>query len=51
MFTYMNEALVAHQIHPVIDNVYPFEDAKSAFSHLEKGSNGKNCDRILVYFG
>ncbi|PRB05513.1 NAD(P)-dependent alcohol dehydrogenase [Chryseobacterium sp. MYb7] len=41
MFTHMNEALAAHQIHPIIDHVYPFEDAKSAFSHLEKGAIGK----------
>ncbi|PWN63715.1 zinc-dependent alcohol dehydrogenase family protein [Chryseobacterium viscerum] len=41
MFTHMNEALAAHQIHPVIDRVYPFEDVKSAFSHLEKGATGK----------
>jgi NADPH:quinone reductase-like Zn-dependent oxidoreductase len=41
MFTHMNEALAAHQIHPIIDHVYPFEDAKSAFSHLEKGATGK----------
>ncbi|MDR6462908.1 zinc-binding dehydrogenase [Chryseobacterium sediminis] len=41
MFTHMNEALAAHQIHPVIDHVYPFEDAKSAFSHLEKGATEK----------
>lgn len=41
MFTHMNEALAAHQIHPIIDRVYPFEDVKSAFSHLEKGATGK----------
>ncbi|MCW1961001.1 zinc-dependent alcohol dehydrogenase family protein [Chryseobacterium viscerum] len=41
MFTHMNEALRTHQIHPVIDHIYPFEDAKSAFSHLEKGATGK----------
>ncbi len=41
MFSHMNEALVAHQIHPVIDSVYSFEDAKSAFYHLEKGATGK----------
>ncbi|TZF99662.1 NAD(P)-dependent alcohol dehydrogenase (plasmid) [Chryseobacterium panacisoli] len=41
MFTHMNEALMKHQIHPVIDHVYSFEDVKSAFSHLEKGATGK----------
>ena len=41
MFSHMNEALAAHQIHPVIDSVYSFEDAKSAFYHLEKGATGK----------
>lgn len=41
MFSHMNEALAAHGIHPVIDNVYSFDDAKSAFYHLEKGATGK----------
>ncbi len=41
MFTHMNEALTVYQIHPVIDHRYSFEDAKSAFSHLEKGATGK----------
>ncbi|RXM39752.1 hypothetical protein BOQ62_10045 [Chryseobacterium sp. CH21] len=41
MFIHMNKALAAHQIHPIIDHVYPFEDAKYAFSHLEKGATWK----------
>ncbi|MFZ4929897.1 zinc-dependent alcohol dehydrogenase family protein [Chryseobacterium sp. Mn2064] len=41
MFSRMNQALQNYQIHPIIDQVYPFEEAKSAFHHLEKGATGK----------
>ena len=34
MFTEMNAAMAAHQIHPVIDRTYSFEQAKDAFRAL-----------------
>jgi len=30
------------QLHPVIDNVYPFADALAAYDHLYRGAFGKN---------
>ena len=40
-FEVMNRALEAIQIHPVIDAVYPFQEAPAAFAHLTRGSFGK----------
>lgn len=40
-FERMNEFLSQHQIKPVIDQVYSFEQAKEAFEHLAKGAFGK----------
>jgi NADPH:quinone reductase-like Zn-dependent oxidoreductase len=37
----MNKAFEEHQIKPVIDTVYSFEDAIKAYQHLEKGAFGK----------
>jgi NADPH:quinone reductase-like Zn-dependent oxidoreductase len=36
-FMAMNRAIEAHNIHPVIDKVFSFEDAQSAFEYLEQG--------------
>lgn len=41
MFSNMNKALEINRIHPVIDTVYSFQDARQAFHHLEKGATGK----------
>jgi NADPH:quinone reductase-like Zn-dependent oxidoreductase len=37
----MNHFLEAHAIHPVVDHIYPFEDAAAAFEHLARGAFGK----------
>ncbi|UWZ81716.1 zinc-dependent alcohol dehydrogenase family protein [Occallatibacter riparius] len=41
MFEEMNAALANFQIHPVIDAVYWFEDARQAYDHLYRGAFGK----------
>lgn len=40
-FEAMNRFLEIHQIRPVIDTVYSFNDAPDAFRHLGKGAFGK----------
>jgi NADPH:quinone reductase-like Zn-dependent oxidoreductase len=40
-FERMNDAVEAIGLKPVIDAVYPFEDAPSAFEHLGRGPFGK----------
>ncbi|SDW80247.1 alcohol dehydrogenase [Marinococcus luteus] len=35
MFESMNRAIAAHQLTPVIDTVYPFEQAQEAYRHLK----------------
>ena len=37
-FEAMNRALAVNKIHPVIDNVFPWQEAARAFEHLEHGS-------------
>ncbi|WP_435020310.1 zinc-dependent alcohol dehydrogenase family protein [Tundrisphaera sp. TA3] len=39
MFESMNRAIVANQIRPVIDRVFPFDQAPAAYAHLESGSH------------
>jgi NADPH:quinone reductase-like Zn-dependent oxidoreductase len=34
MFEAMNRAITLHKIHPVIDRVFPFADARAAYHHL-----------------
>jgi NADPH:quinone reductase-like Zn-dependent oxidoreductase len=36
-FAEMNRAIAADNIHPVIDKVFPFEQAQQAFEYLDKG--------------
>lgn len=38
-FEAMNRAIQHHQIHPVIDRVFPLADAVSAWRHLESGQH------------
>ncbi len=38
-FEAMNQFLTRHQLHPVIDRVFPFHEAHAAFQHLESGSH------------
>ncbi len=37
----MNAFLDTHHIRPVIDHVYPFEQAREAYEHLARGPFGK----------
>ncbi len=46
MFEEMNAALTKFQLHPVIDTVYPFEDARQAYDHLYRGAFGKIVIKI-----
>jgi NADPH:quinone reductase-like Zn-dependent oxidoreductase len=47
MFEAMNRAIAAHQLRPVVDRVFPFEQAVDAFRYLESGSHfGKVCIRV-----
>ncbi|MGL5880771.1 MAG: zinc-binding dehydrogenase, partial [Xenococcaceae cyanobacterium] len=36
-FAEMNRAIAAKNIHPVIDKVFPFEQAQQAFAYLDQG--------------
>lgn len=45
-FEAMNRFLAEHAIRPVIDSVYPFDDAIPAFEHLARGPFGKVVIRI-----
>jgi len=47
MFAEMNRAIETNQLRPVIDRVFPFEQAIDAFKHLESGAHfGKVVVRI-----
>lgn len=39
MFGRLNEFLTEHQIQPVIDRTFPFEEAPEAYRHLESGEH------------
>ena len=40
-------ALAAHETHPVVDRVFPFDEAPRAFEHMASGSHfGKICVRL-----
>ena len=39
MFEAMNRAISLHKLRPVIDRVFPFEQAAAAYHHLESGSH------------
>jgi NADPH:quinone reductase-like Zn-dependent oxidoreductase len=39
MFEAMNRALVLHQIHPVVDKVYPWTEARTAFAAMQAGEH------------
>jgi len=41
MFQDLNRALAANQIQPVIDRVYPFDEARAAYERLAAGAFGK----------
>ena len=46
-FEAMNRAIEAGNLHPVIDRVFPFEEAAEAYRHLQSGAHfGKVVIRI-----
>lgn len=48
MFEEMNAAITAAQMHPVVDRVFRFDEAREAFSHMESGSHfGKIVIRVV----
>jgi len=47
MFESMNRAITLHKLRPVVDRVFPMEDAGAALRHLESGAHfGKVCIRL-----
>jgi NADPH:quinone reductase-like Zn-dependent oxidoreductase len=44
MFEEMNRAISLHQLRPVVDRVFPFEEAREALRYMESGAHfGKIC--------
>ncbi len=39
MFDDMNRAFAINKVHPIIDKVFPFEQAREAYHHLESGAH------------
>ncbi len=47
MFEAMNRAISIHQLHPVVDRVFPFEETKEALRYMESAAHfGKICIRM-----
>jgi NADPH:quinone reductase-like Zn-dependent oxidoreductase len=47
MFEAMNRAIALHQQHPVVDHVFPFDQAREALRYMESGKHfGKVCIRV-----
>lgn len=47
MFEAMNRAIQAHELHPVIDRVFPFPETPDAFRHMESAAHfGKIVIRV-----
>jgi NADPH:quinone reductase-like Zn-dependent oxidoreductase len=43
-FEAMNRAIAVHEMHPVVDRVFPFADTPEAFSYMMSGAHfGKVC--------
>lgn len=43
-FERMNRAIAHHELHPVVDRVFPFSDATAAFDYMRSGGHfGKVC--------
>jgi NADPH:quinone reductase-like Zn-dependent oxidoreductase len=47
-FEEMNRAIAAHRLRPVIDRVFPFEEAPAAFEHMAAGAH---FGKVVVGFG
>lgn len=48
MFEEMNAAITAAKLHPVIDHVFPVEEARDAFLHMKSGAHfGKIVIRVV----
>jgi NADPH:quinone reductase-like Zn-dependent oxidoreductase len=46
MFEEMNRAMTVNNVHPVVDRVFPFDQAREAYRYLESGAHfGKVCVR------
>ena len=46
MFEAMNRAVSLHRLHPIVDRVFPFEEAREALYYMERGAHfGKICIR------
>jgi NADPH:quinone reductase-like Zn-dependent oxidoreductase len=44
MFEGLNRAMAVNQVHPAIDKVFPFEQAREAYRHFESAAHfGKVC--------
>ncbi|MEX0742255.1 MAG: NAD(P)-dependent alcohol dehydrogenase [Phycisphaeraceae bacterium] len=48
MFAAMNRAIAAHELRPVIDRVFPFEQAAEAYRHLESGAH---LGKVVIQIG
>jgi NADPH:quinone reductase-like Zn-dependent oxidoreductase len=47
MFEAMNRAIALHQLRPVVDRVFPFQEARAALQYMQSGAHfGKICIRI-----
>ncbi len=47
MFEAMNRAIVTHELRPVVDRVFPFDQAREAMRYMESGMHfGKVCIEI-----
>ena len=47
MFEELNRAVSVNQLEPVIDTIYPFEEAIAAYRHLERG---EHFGKIVIRF-
>ena len=47
-FERMSDFLNKHEIHPVIDKVYSFEQAREAYQHLARGAFGKVVIKVAA---
>lgn len=47
MFERLNRALTAHELHPIVDRVFPFDEARSAYEYLASAQHlGKVVIRV-----